>query len=400
MNTDRSSSHDTPEVVVSVVMPCLNEEATIGECIAKALRALDKHSICGEVVIADNGSTDRSIEIAASFDQRVRVVHQSQRGYGAAYLKGFAEAQGRYIVMGDSDNTYDFGELERFLGPLRNGYDLVMGNRFKGQILPGAMPWLHRYVGNPVLSGILNLFFHTGIGDAHCGIRAFRGEALEKMRLQTPGMEFASEMVINAAKAGLRMTEVPITYYPRQGQSKLRSFRDGWRHLRFMLLYSPTWLFAIPGLTLFAVGMLVLLLLLPGPLTVGGHAYDVHAMVVGSLLAILGFQVVNLGVYARTYAVNQHFDENDPVLVPLWRYFTLERGIYVGLTLLAVGSISLLWVLKRWVEVSFGPMDEMRLALIGMTFFVLGVQTVFSSFFLSLLGLKEPRRGETGGEGR
>jgi glycosyltransferase involved in cell wall biosynthesis len=244
----RSMVLDRPEV--SVVMPCLNEEKTIGVCIEKAMSAMERMGVRGEVVVSDNGSADSSVEIAESLG--ARVVHQSVKGYGSAYLKGITEAYGDYIVIGDSDNTYDFAELDRFLDPLRDGYDVVMGNRFKGGILPGAMPWHHQYIGNPLLSGILNLFFRTGIGDAHCGIRSFTREAFGRMHLQTTGMEFASEMVINASRAGLSMTEVPVTYYPRAegSEAKLRSFRDGWRHLRFMLLYSPDWLFMIPGLAL------------------------------------------------------------------------------------------------------------------------------------------------------
>lgn len=282
---DKTNGH----LEVSVVMPCLNEEATIGICIEKALKALDTLGVSGEVVIRDNGSTDRSIEIARAYGDRVVIVHEAERGYGSAYLKGFETARGRHILMGDSDDTYDLSELNRFLETLREGYDLVIGNRFKGHILPGAMTWSHRYIGNPVLSGILNLFFRTGIGDAHCGMRAFTRSAYERMHLQTTGMEFASEMIINASKAGLRMTEIPITYYPRRTRSKLNSLSDGWRHLRFMLLYSPTWLFLFPGSILFGLGILILLLLLPGPFLIAGHAYDIHFMVLGSMLALLGF---------------------------------------------------------------------------------------------------------------
>ena len=233
------------EIEVSVVMPCLNEEATVGACIEKAHRTLKRLGLRGEVIVADNGSTDASVPIAESLG--ARVVHQPIRGYGAAYQAGIQAARGKYILIGDSDDTYDFTDLERFITPLRNGYDFVMGSRFKGEILKGAMSWSHRTIGNPILSGILRWFFHTSISDAHCGMRAFTREAYEVMQLQTTGMEFASEMVIKVVQADLKLCEVPITYYPRQGESKLNSFRDAWRHLRFMLLLSPTHLFVLPG---------------------------------------------------------------------------------------------------------------------------------------------------------
>ena len=266
----------TTDVEVSVAMPCLNEEMTLGTCIEKVQQTLKALGIKGEIIVADNGSTDGSVEIAESLG--AKVVHQPIRGYGAAYLAGIAAAQGKYIIIGDSDDTYDFTDLERFIEPLRNGYDLVMGSRFKGEILPGAMSWSHRYIGNPILSGILRWFFKTNISDSHCGMRGFTREAYERMALQTTGMEFASEMVVKAVQEDLKIHEVPITYYPREGESKLNSFRDAWRHLRFMLLLSPTYLFVLPGSLLFVLGLLVLLVMLPGPVQIGNHAYDIHVM--------------------------------------------------------------------------------------------------------------------------
>lgn len=376
------------DIEVSVVMPCLNEESTIGVCIEKAMNALERMGVPGEVVVSDNGSTDPSVEIAESLG--ARVVHQEVKGYGSAYLKGFSEARGHYIVMGDSDNTYDFNELERFVEPLCNGYDLVMGNRFTGAILPGAMPWHHQHIGNPVLSGILNLLFRTGIGDVHCGMRAFTTDALERMHLQTTGMEFASEMVINASKAGLRMTEVPITYHPRPegSEAKLRSFRDGWRHLRFMLLYSPTWLFIVPGLVLFALGLIVLLSLVGGPVVIAGFYFDVHFMVLGSLLALIGFQIGALGVYAKVYSISEHFEQKSRTLSLLTRFFDLERGILSGTLVFLVGLGVNLYILYVWLSRGFGGGSYLREAILAMTLMVIGVQIVFSSFFLSLLGIK------------
>jgi glycosyltransferase involved in cell wall biosynthesis len=378
---------------VSIVMPCLNEEESIGVCIEKARTACERYSIDAEIVVSDNGSTDKSVEIAQSLG--ARVVHQPEKGYGHAYMKGFAEARGKYIVMGDSDNTYDFSEIERFLEPLRNGYDLVMGSRFKGRILPGAMPWSHQYIGNPILTGILNLFFRTAISDAHCGMRAFTKEAYERMHLQTTGMEFASEMVINASKAGLKIAEVPITYHPREGESKLNSFQDGWRHLRFMLLYSPNWLFIVPGLTLLSVGFLLMLTLLVfGPIQIGTPRFlhfNVHYVVLGSLLALIGFQIITLGMYAKVYSMSEHFEETSHLIDFIVRHFSLERGILVGSLTFIAGLLVNLYILYIWLAQGFRERIYLGEAVLAMTLMVIGLQTVFSSFFLSLMGIEKRR---------
>ncbi|MBA4394677.1 MAG: hypothetical protein C0407_14090, partial [Desulfobacca sp.] len=291
------------KILVSVVMPCLNEEETIGPCIQKAWEGIKCLNLPGEVVVADNGSTDRSVEIAESFG--ARVVHQPIKGYGSAYQKGIDEAKGEYIVMGDSDLSYDFLEIPRFVTPLLDGFDLVMGTRLKGQISPGAMPWLHRWIGNPILSGFLNLLFRTGISDAHCGMRAFTKKAWERMGLRSRGMEFASEMVIQAGKKKLKITEIPITLYPdgRTGRPHLKSFQDGWRHLRLMLLLSPSALFVIPGLILLLIGLILLIIPSFGIVYFYGIGLDVHTMVLGSLLAIQGFGIFTLGIFSRLYAV-------------------------------------------------------------------------------------------------
>ena len=373
-------------IKVSVVMPCLNEVETIGKCIQKAQAALKKMGVLSEIIVADNGSTDDSVEIAKSLG--AKVVHQPVRGYGAAYLAGMEAAQGNYIVIGDSDDTYDFSELDKFVQPLREGFDLVMGSRLKGNILPAAMPWLHRYIGNPILTGILNFLFKAGVSDSHCGMRAFTKEAYEKMQLRTTGMEFASEMVIKAAKAKLKIAEIPITYYPREGESKLRSFRDGWRHLRFMLLYSPTHLFLIPGFILFLLGIIVTLLLLPGPLKIGGRSYDVHVMTLTSLLALLGFQVILLGLYARTYAILSGLEHKDKLIEWMWKHFSLEKGLLIGVASFASGFIVDAWIAYKWVKSGFGALDEVRTALFALLLMALGAQTVFSSFFLSILGIR------------
>ena len=373
------------DVELSVVMPCLNEETTIGTCIQKAQQTLKALGIKGEIVVADNGSTDGSVEIAES--RGASVVHQPIRGYGAAYLAGIAAARGKYIIIGDSDDTYDFTDLERFIEPLRNGYDLVMGSRFKGEILPGAMSWSHHYIGNPILSGILRWFFKTSISDSHCGMRGFTKEAYKKMQLQTTGMEFASEMVIKAVQEDLKIYEVPITYYPREGESKLNSFRDAWRHLRFMLLLSPTHLFVLPGGILFVLGILALLVMLLGPVQIGSHAYDIHVMTLVGFVTLLGYQILNMGLCARAYAVAARFVRQDAMISRLYQRFTLERGIALGAVLFLCGVAIDLRVAWVWIQSGFGPLNEIRPALFALVCMVLGVQTFFSAFLMSIFAI-------------
>lgn len=373
---------------VSVVMPCLNERKTVGLCVRKAIDTLQKLGLDGEVIVADNGSTDGSADIAR--EMGARVIHESRRGYGNAYRAGIAAARGDLIVIGDSDNSYDFGDIGRFVEKLREGYDLVMGTRFHGTILKGAMPWSHRYIGNPLLTGILNLFFHTQISDAHCGMRAFTKEAYQKMDLQTAGMEFASEMVIKAALAGLKITEIPITLHPdgRGGPPHLRSFRDGWRHLRFMLLHSPTHLFLYPGAAVSLLGGLLMLGMLFARRPLFGNSIDLHLMVVGSMLAILGYQIILLGVYARIYAVTHGFLPQSPLLSRLFRIFNLERGLALGATIFLIGALMGVLMLLLYAAHPNGYPLQLRLALLASTLIILGAQTVFSSFFLSMLGIE------------
>ncbi|SNQ46188.1 Low-salt glycan biosynthesis hexosyltransferase Agl6 [Frankia canadensis] len=370
---------------VSVVMPCLNEADSVGLCVRKALAGLASAGAVGEVVVVDNGSTDDSAKIAE--EAGARVVHETRRGYGNAYLAGFAAAHGRLIVMGDADDTYDFSDLSALLAPLRAGRaDYVLGSRFAGRILPGAMPWLHRYVGNPVLTGILNHLFDVRSSDAHSGMRAFSREAYLRMRLRCEGMELASEIVIAAGRAGLRIEEVPITYHPRVGDSKLHSLRDGWRHLRFMLLLAPRHLFVLPGLVLLALGLVGQAVLLPGSLNVGFHRLDLHFSVLFALMALLGWQLVLLGVCAdvHNHAVGWQERRRWP-LPQIHRLFTLERGLALGAGAFAVGFVVDVVVLARWLANDLGPLNEMRPALLAMTLMVLGAQTAFGSFFLRLL---------------
>ena len=385
---------DSENIEVSIVMPCLNEEETLATCIQKAQDTLEKLGIQGEVVVADNGSTDTSVAIAEHLG--ARVVHQRLRGYGAAYLAGIAAAEGQYIVIGDSDDTYDFTDLERFITPLRDGCNFVIGNRFKGEILRGAMPGLHRYIGNPILTGILNVLFRSGVSDAHCGMRSFTREAYQQMELQTTGMEFASEMVIKAIKTDLKIKEIPITYSPRKGESKLNSFRDGWRHLRFMLLLSPTYLFLIPGILLFLLGLVGTIALLPGPLQIGSRAYDIHVMVLACFLCLLGYQVLLLGVSVRTLSVTRGFSSRDSPIQFVYRHFTLEKGLLLGCVMFAVGFLIDCWIAYGWVKSGFGELQKVRPALFALLLMILGTQTIFSAFFVSMLGI--PTEKNTGYE--
>ncbi len=370
-------------VDVSVVMPCLNEAASVARCVAQARAALERAGLSGEVVVADNGSEDGSPALAA--DAGARVVHATTRGYGAAYLEGLKAARGHYLVLGDADGTYDFAAVPAFVAELREGHDLVLGSRFAGQILPGAMPWLHRYVGNPVLTGILGLFFGQRVSDAHCGMRALTRDALDRMRLRTSGMEFASEMIAMASRQGLTVGEIPITYHPREGESKLRSFRDGWRHLRFMLLLSPTPLFLVPGLAAIALGLAGILALLPGPIRVGALSFDFHFMFVASALAILGVQLVVLGLAAKTWARSEELVRGDRWLRFLDRWFTLERGLLLGLGVLAAGVGINAKILVDWLAAGRGELFAVRPALAGLTLLVVGAQLAFGSFFISVI---------------
>ncbi|WP_322778341.1 glycosyltransferase family 2 protein [Frankia sp. Cas4] len=383
-------------VEISVVMPCLNEEASVGACVAKAFAGLAAAGLGGEVIVVDNGSTDDSVAVACSAG--ARVLTEPRRGYGNAYLTGFAAARGRYLVMGDSDDSYDFSELPVLVEPLRIGRaDYVLGSRFTGRIMPGAMSWSHRYLGNPVLTGILNRIFGLASSDAHSGMRAFTRGAYERMDPRCEGMELASELIISAARADLRVEEVPITYHPRVGASKLRSLRDGWRHLRFMLPLAPRHLFVGPGLALLGLGVAGQLVLLPGALDVGFHRFDVHFCVLFAMVAILGWQVVLLGLFADAYNRGLGWAQR-PRRLLAWvdRRFTLERGLAAGILLFVIGLVIDAVVLARWIAAGLGPIDELRPALLAMTLMVLGAQSVFASFFLHLLTVGRPGSAEAG----
>ncbi|HJT77941.1 MAG TPA: glycosyltransferase family 2 protein [Gemmataceae bacterium] len=381
-------------VEVSVVMPCLDEARTVGRCVAKAVAELERLGVRGEVIVGDNGSTDGSQELARAAG--ARVVHAERRGYGSALQAGIVAARGTYIIMGDADDSYDFSNLGPFVEQLRAGYDLVMGNRFRGGIRPGAMPWHHRYFGNPVLTGILNLFFRTPIGDAHCGLRGFRKDAYLRLGLRTPGMEFASEMVVKASLHGQKITEVPTVLSPdgRDRPPHLRSFRDGWRHLRFLLLMCPLWLYLIPSALLLAAGLGLMVWLSPGPRAVGHVVLDVHTMLLGCLWVLLGYQTLWLGAYAKVHGWTSGLFPPDDLSRWLASRLSLERGILAGAVLLLVGLALNLCLVWQWGARDFGPLEvtaTLRYALWGFMLMVLGVQTVYASFFLSMLGMAEKR---------
>ena len=379
------------KVELSVVMPCLNEAETLAVCITKAQQWMRNHNVNGEVIIADNGSTDGSQAIAQVMG--ARVVDVPEKGYGAALRGGIEAARGEYIIMGDADDSYNFANLRPFLTKLREGHDLVMGNRFAGGIEPGAMPPLHRYLGNPVLTGIGRLLFHSPCGDFHCGLRGFSKAAAVKLDLRTTGMEFASEMVVKATLHNLKITEVPTTLSP-DGRSRaphLRSWRDGWRHLRFLLLYSPRWLFFYPGLMLMVLGMAAGLWLLPGARTIGDITFDVHTLMYAAAAVVTGFQAVNFAVFTKIFGVTSGLLPRDAKLEKMFKYVTLESGLVVGATLFVIGLGLSIFAVSDWSAHSFGALDPtkvLRLVIPAVTSMMLGSEIVLSSFFLSVLGLK------------
>jgi glycosyltransferase involved in cell wall biosynthesis len=386
-DTGQSSPSAPPEIEVSIVMPCLNEAETLERCIRKAQQAIRRHGLNAEVIIADNGSTDGSQQIAETLGARVVAI--KEKGYGSALRGGIEAARGRYVIMGDSDDSYDFSSIYPFVEQLRAGHELVMGNRFRGGILPGAMPWKHRWIGNPVLSGIGRLFFHCPAGDFHCGLRAFSKAAYQRMELQTTGMEFASEMVIKSTLNGLKIAEVPTVLH-KDGRSRpphLRSWRDGWRHLRFMLLFSPRWMFLWPGAACFAFGLLASGLLMRGPLSVAGIGFDIHSLLVAGFLALVGYQLLVFGLFTKMYAVTEGFHPphrllgNDP-------HVNLEWGVLTGIAVGTAGLALLGHAVWSWQQAGLGALDPritMRHVIPAVVLMTLGVQTIFGSFFLSII---------------
>jgi glycosyltransferase involved in cell wall biosynthesis len=374
---------DRSAPLVSVVIPCLNEAENIEQCVEAALAALREMDVPGEVVVADNNSEDDSARLAERAGARVIV--ERRRGYGSAYLAGFAASRGRYIVMADADLTYDFNEIPRFVAELDKGAEMVIGDRMDN-IQPGAMPWLHRYIGNPILTGLLNLFFRTGISDAHCGMRALRRDVLPRLDLRTTGMEFASEMVIRASKEKLKIAEFPIEYHPRGGESKLSSFRDGWRHLRFLLVHSPNHLFIVPGAVLAGLGTLIILIT-ETELNLFGRAWGVHTIIGGALLMIVGTQVLALGLCAHAYGT-YFMGEKDPWFDRMRSRFRLEQGLLLGGLFVLIGIVLGGVILASWIAHGFGSLSYERLAVVAASLVIVGIQIFFSSFLLSILGLR------------
>lgn len=388
MSSERTGKKN--EVELSIVLPCLNEEKTVGNCVAQAASFLRISKVKGEVIVADNGSTDNSIEVAKK--QGARVVHVTDKGYGSALTVGFDAAKGKYIIMADADESYDLIHLMPFVEKLREGYDLVMGNRFKGGIKKGAMPWHHKYIGNPILSFVGQLFFKTPARDFHCGLRGFAKDAIQKMNLQTTGMEFASEIVVKASILGLKVTEVPTTLSPdgRGRPPHLRSFRDGWRHLRFLLIYSPRWLFLIPGTILLSMGGLASLILFFGPVNTSLRLFDFHSFILAGMIMMLGLSMVSFALITRVFAYNFGLLPNRPRMFHLFKYFNLEFGLVSGSIIILLGAM----IIIRSVVLSYSPgfstigfQNSVRLVYGGALLIMTGGQIFLTSFVLSILGL-------------
>jgi len=383
---------------ISVVIPCLNEELGIGQCIKEAklglkqlkkggtTKLLDGYMASYEILVIDNGSSDNSVRIAKK--EGAKVIIENNKGYGFALRRGIKEANGEIIVMGDGDDSYDFSEIPKMVKKLNEGFDIVVGSRFRGQIKIGAMPFLHRYVGTPILNTLFNHFFKVQLSDTQSGFRAFKKEQISKLRFSTGGMEFASEMLYKTSRAGLIITEIPISYRLRKGVSKLSTIRDGWRHIKFMLLFSPSYLFVFPGTLLFLFGLILLIRLSFGPFYIGYRMLDVHTMIVSSFIVLLGFQIIFLGLYAKTYAF-LFLKEKDPLYSKLLSFFTLEKGLIAGGFLLLAGLFLFGDIFLKWAGGGFGALSEIRFLILSITILILGVSTIFSSFFFALLGSGE-----------
>lgn len=378
------------EIELSVVMPCLNERLTVGSCVHAALGTLRAAGIAGEVIVADNGSTDGSPEIAAA--EGARVVSVAAKGYGNALIGGIMAARGTYVLMADADGSYELEHIPRFLEQLRAGKDLVVGNRFRGGIERGAMPPLHRYLGNPVLTGLGRLFFNSPCGDFHCGMRAFRRDSFLRMDIRSTGMEFASEMVVKASLLGMQVGEAPTSLRPdgRNRRPHLRTWRDGWRHLRFLLMYSPRWLFLYPGMALIAAGAAGCAWLLPGPKVIDGVEFDIHTLLYAFVAVLLGFQLVAFAVFTKVFAISEGLLPEDPRMARIFRYVTLETGLVVGGLMVLLGIAGSIFAVFGWAKLGFGNLDPqhmLRVVMPSVFALTLGIQIFFSSFLLSILGI-------------
>jgi len=374
----------SPEI--SIILPCLNEEQAIDSCLDSIQTTLHQNNLNAEIIIVDNGSDDKSCQIASK--RNVNLVHEKKRGYGAAYLKGFEQARGKYIFLSDIDGSYDFKEIPRFIEPLKNGHNFVIGNRFAGTIENQAMPWHHRFIGNPLLSWLLKLFFKSKVNDAHCGMRAITKDSLDQLKLKTSGMEFASEMIIKAIICGLKIKEIPINYYKRLGHSKLRSITDGCRHLRFMLLYSPLFLFFMPGLLIFALGLISMTWLYFGSPTILGIKLFFHPMFFSSIFMIIGYQTMLFSLFAKTYAIT-HLDVPSPKIQSLYKYVKIETGFIIGSIFALIGIAIFSSISFSWIKSGFETLNKEKAFIAALTFIAIGTQTIFSSFMLSILGIEK-----------
>ena len=386
---------------LTILLPCLNESDTLGICISKARQFLESNNISGEILISDNGSTDGSVEIAEGLG--ARVIHASIKGYGGALQAGIKSARGKYTIMGDADDSYDFLRLENFVEKLREGCDLVMGNRFAGGIKKGAMPIVHRYLGNPVLSFIGKLFFKSQINDFHCGLRGFNTDKIRKLDLICDGMEFASEMVVKATILGYSMTETPIYLYPdgRKRPPHLRTWRDGWRHLVFLLMYSPKWLFFVPSILIFILSLGMLLVLLPGTLYINNIGLDMHSITIAGALMVLSYQLFLFALFVRIYSINKGLYPAEKKHIYFYNKFSLEKGIGVGLSLFVAGIVVFGFLIIYWASLSFGEIEDtaytFRFLISSICLLALGVQTIFASFVIRVLGIN-PRIEDKGAE--
>ncbi|MDP3881255.1 MAG: glycosyltransferase [Nanoarchaeota archaeon] len=372
-------------IELSVILPCRNEEKALPECLKTIKQVLKENNINGEIIVSDS-SWDSSPKIAKQHE--VRLIKHDKEGYGNAYLEAIKEAKGEYLFMADADGSYDFKEIPKFLQALKEGKDLVIGNRLEGNIEKEAMPWHHQYLGNPFLSSILRLFFKAKVKDAHSGMRAIRRKDFQKLNLRTTGMEFASEMIIKATKLGLKIKEMPINYYKRKGHSKLKSFSDGWRHLRFMLLYAPKFLFFIPGIIFLILGLLSFFLIYLGIISFLGITFVYHPLFLSSALIIVGYQLVIFSLFAESYALN-HLQEKRPLIEKVCRKITLERAGILSIVSIILGSVIYLSILMKWINAGFGELQEAKNSLLALTLIVLGIQTLSSAFMLSILSIKE-----------
>ena len=371
---------------ISIILPCRNEEQALPLCLKQIKEVIKKHKLSAEIIVSDS-SSDNSPNIAKKFN--VNLLKHNKEGYGIAYLEAFKVSKGKYLFMADADATYDFNEIPTFIQNLKQGYDLVLGDRFSGKMQEEAMPCLNRYLGNPILSGILRLFYRTKIKDSHSGMRAITKDALDKLNLRTLGMEFASEMIIKAIRNNLKIKELPISYYKRKGSSKLNPFSDAWKHMRFMLLYSPLFLFFIPGVFLFFLGLISMEFIYFGSINLFGIQLFYHPMFLSSLLMIIGFQLIIFSIFAKSYSIN-HLGENETTLMKnLYTLITIEKASIFGIFISLIGMLIYFSILLRWIKSGFPALNEIKNSIVALTLIVLGVQTIFSSFMLSILGIKE-----------